>query len=205
MDIVVSDEETPFQDILLEQLAKIVAANSRSIWTQARERSGILPSGRSLLGSIVDPLGLFSTSPLVNTCETDDKTVETTRKLISLVRNQLSASNGGMVDISGLQQDEIIELSSILARKVWDRRVSLLKTGNRFATKLLQLTAGRLETGERIRRPHAQNKEITTDENEQKDESSLLESQDAVSSRLSAARDRLEELNRLEEKEEVMA
>ena len=127
---------------------------------------------RSLLGSIVDPLGLFSTSPLVNTCETDDKTVETTRKLISLVRNQLSASNGGMVDISNLQQDEVIELSSILARKVWDRRVSLLKTGNRFATKLLQLTAGRLETGERIRRPHAQNKESTKAENEQNDETS---------------------------------
>lgn len=152
LDIVVTNEETPFQDILLEQLAKIVAANSRSIWTQARERSGTLPSGRTLLGTLVDPLGLFESSPLVNTCETDEKTVETTRQLVALFGNQLATTNG-VVDISGLNRDELVELSSILARKIWDRRVALVKTGNRFATKLLDLTAFRLENTERVRRP----------------------------------------------------
>ena len=205
LDIVFSEEETPFQDILLEQLAKIVAANSRSIWTQARERSGILPSGRSLLGTIVDPLGLFESSPLVNANESDDKTVETTQKLVSLVRNQLSASNG-MVDVSDLKQDEIIELSSILGRKVWDRRVSLVKTGNRFANKLLQLTAGRLESGERIRRPQPVQTQITELPEVQEDnDDDVIDSKEVESSRLSAARDRLEELSRLEEDSKVLA
>jgi predicted unusual protein kinase regulating ubiquinone biosynthesis (AarF/ABC1/UbiB family) len=191
LDIVVTDEETPFQDILLEQLAKIVAANTRSIWTQARERSGTLPSGRTLLGTLVDPLGLFQSSPLVNTNESDEKTVETTRKLVKLFGNQLSTNNG-LVDLSNLQQDELIELSSILARKVWDRRGALLKTGNRFATKLLELTAFRLENTERVRRPIREElPEATIVQN-----SPSIESTPLASSRLSAARSRLDEIER---------
>lgn len=198
LGIVVSEEETPFQDILLEQLAKIVAANSRSIWTQARDASGTLPSGRSLLGSIVDPLGLFRSSPLVNTSEADKKTVETTQKLVTLLSNQVSASSdNSMVDISELQQDELVELAAILARKVWDRRVSLLKTGSRFATKLLEQTSTRLESGERIRRPtletHAQNGE-TAPTPETAMLTNTVESSPAVSSRLQAARNRLKQL-----------
>jgi hypothetical protein len=208
LDIVVTEEESPFQDILLEQLAKIVAANSRSIWTEARERSGTLPSGRSLLGSIVDPFGLFRSSPLVNTCEADKKTVETTQKLISLLRTQVSASNeNALVDLSDLQQDEVVELSAILARKVWDRRVSLIKTGNRFATKLLEQTAGRLENGERIRRPVAtqENSDDSTSETGSAEKNNEpLEGATVESSRLTAARNRLEELNQIVVDEEAV-
>jgi serine/threonine protein kinase len=201
LDIIVSDEETPFQEILLEQLAKIVAANSRSFWTQAREASGTLPSGRSLLGSIVDPLGLFRSSPLVNTCETDDKTVETTQKLITLLRTQVSASDANsMTDLSNLQQDEVLELSAILARKVWDRRTSLLRTGNRFATKLLELTSARLESGERIRRPALETQRrnertyLEAGTTKMIDTSTSTADDLMTSSRLSAARSRLEKL-----------
>eukprot|EP00980_Cylindrotheca_fusiformis_P006805 scaffold1426_cov83-Cylindrotheca_fusiformis.AAC.7 len=209
LDIVVTEEESPFQDILLEQLAKIVAANSRSFWAEVRERSGTLPSGRSLLGTIVDPLGLFRTSPLVNTSESDQKIVETTRKLILLLRNQVSASSSdGLVDLSSLQRDEVAELSAILARKVWDRRVSLIKTGNRFFTKLLEQTASRLENGERIRRPIATTRSDSSshEPKNSRENSSLSFGASAVESkRLAAARNRLEELSQLEEGEEVVS
>ena len=133
---------------LLEQLAKIVTSNSRSIWSQVRERSGTLPSGRSVLGTMVDPLGLFRTSPLVQMNDLDHKTVETTQQLIALMQTQLATDND-LMDLSKLSQEDIVELSSILARKVWDRRLGFFKTGSRFASKLLQLTADKLEKGER--------------------------------------------------------
>jgi hypothetical protein len=212
LDIVISDEETPFQDILIEQLAKITAASSRSIWTQVRERSGVLPSGRTVLGALIDPLGLFQTSPLVNACETDEKTVETTRKLVTLLRNQMTSS-GDAVDLSDLRSDELVELSSILTRKVWERRAALVKTGNRFATKLLELTAFRLENGERVtRRPTLSVAEPeTAPAAESKDSEEAAgstyslgkgpaESNSEPSSRLVAARDRLEALQEADER-----
>jgi len=208
LDIVVTEDESPFQEILLEQLAKIVAANTRSKWTEARERSGTLPSGRSLLGTIVDPLGLFQSSLLVNTCDSDQKTVETTKKLVTLLQTQASSSNeNALVDLSDLQQDEIVELSAILARKVWSRRTSFLKTGSRFATKLLEQTASRLESGERIRRP---TRRISTDGKDTQEapgtgttieETEHLDGKDSeiISKRLLDARSRLEQLNEADE------
>ncbi|KAL3940454.1 MAG: hypothetical protein SGBAC_005013 [Bacillariaceae sp.] len=213
LDIIITDDESPFQEILLEQLAKIVAANSRSIWTEARERSGSLPSGRSVLGAIVDPLGLFQSSPIVNTDDRDKKTVETTQKLVELLQRQASASSGtGLVDFSDLQQDEIVELSAILARKVWSRRVSFLRTGNRFATKLLEQTAGRLESGERIRRPSRissdqQHAQEAPDSGARSEVSAPIPEKNdiVVSQRLADARNRLEQLNEAEDAATVVS
>jgi hypothetical protein len=56
LDIVLTEEEAPLQQILIEQLVKIMTANARMIWTEARLRSGVLASGRTLLGTLVDPL-----------------------------------------------------------------------------------------------------------------------------------------------------
>lgn len=68
-DLILTEKETPLQTIFLEQLAKIVTVSSRSIWAELWERSGTLPSGRTVLGTLVDPLGFWRTSPLVrNEC-----------------------------------------------------------------------------------------------------------------------------------------
>ncbi len=203
LDIIITEEETPLQDILLEQLAKIVSAGSRSLWTQARERSGTLPSGRTLLGSIVDPFGLFESSPLVNSCETDEKTVDTTRKLVALMNKQLAASDEGM-DLSDLQRDEILELATILGRKVWDRRVGLFRTGSRFAMKLLEVTANRLESGDRVSRP---SRSITPEQPETKILGGAMsvetKEEQQPSNRLSAARSRLDAIEKEESKTTV--
>ena len=149
LDLVFSKEETPLQQIMLEQLAKIVSAGGRSVLTELRNRSGTLPSGRTVLGTIADPLGLFRTSPLVRMNELDEKTVETTRKLFGLMQKQLRQTSNPAFDLSSLSREEAAALGSILIRKVWDRRLGVLQTGNRFARKLLELTAEKLELGER--------------------------------------------------------
>lgn len=185
LDIIITEEQTPLQDILLEQLAKIASAGSRSLWTEARTRSGTLPSGRTLLGTIVDPFGLFESSPLVNSNEQDEKVIETTRKLVVLMSKELGAS-GGSNDLADLERDEALELAAILGRKVWDRRLALLRTGSRFTTKLLEVTAFRLENGERVKRPGQPTLRDAIIEEKKK----VLQTSD----RLSAARSRLDAL-----------
>ncbi|MGK3760892.1 MAG: putative unusual protein kinase regulating ubiquinone biosynthesis (AarF/ABC1/UbiB family), partial [Bacillariaceae sp.] len=158
LDIVLTEEETPLQQILIEQLCKILAANTRSLWTEARVRSGVLPTGRTVLGTIVDPFGLFQTSPLVNACDQDERAVQTTKELIALLTSansrgegggSLDGSSGG-VDVQSLSNEDQIIFSRILSQKLWDRRSALIKSSNRFVNQMLQLTATRLETPERV-------------------------------------------------------
>jgi hypothetical protein len=195
LDIVVTEDETPVQDILLEQLAKIASAGSRSLWTEARERSGVLPSGRTLLGTIVDPFGLFESSPLVNSCDADEKTIETTRKLVSLVNSQLSTSDSAL-DLADLQRDEVLELATILGRKFFDRRLALFRTGSRFATKLLEVTANRLEGGDRIVRPNRSKDLYRSEKDIVREAIEEEKKEEEASGRLNAARIRLDLLER---------
>lgn len=149
IDLLVTEEETPLQEIFIEQLAKIITSSSRSLWTELRQRSGMLPSGRSVLGSLLDPVGLFRTSPLVRMNTLDQKTIESTRNLINLLGKQAGSSGSPAFQASNFSGDEIQQLASTLVRKVWIKRTGFLRTGNRLATKLLQLTAEKLDSGER--------------------------------------------------------
>jgi predicted unusual protein kinase regulating ubiquinone biosynthesis (AarF/ABC1/UbiB family) len=150
LDLIFTDEPSPIQDIFLEQLAKIIASGSRTVFERVRERSGVLPSGRTVLGTIMDPLGLWRTSPLVRTNALDEKTVETTQRLIDLMQQQLQqANNKAAMDLASLSREETAELSSILTRKIWQRRSGVIKTGNLLTRQLIKLTADKLEVGER--------------------------------------------------------
>jgi hypothetical protein len=153
LDLIFTKEEMPLQSILLEQLAKIVSSTSRSVWTQLRERSGTLPSSRTVLGTLlIDPIGLFRTSPPVKMNEMDTQTVETTRKLIALAQKQLRETGGdsSLFDLSTMSRDEAAELASILARRVWMKRSGVAKTTRRFAREMLKITAHKLEKGDRM-------------------------------------------------------
>lgn len=147
LDLVVTEEETPLQAILIEQLAKIISATSRSVWSDIRERSGKLPSGRSVLGTLVDPLGLWRTSPIVRMNELDIKTVDTTRDLMTLIQHQSSTNT--LFDVDSMTNEEVIELSQVLVKKVWERRRGVAFTGGRLANMLVKMTADKLEKGER--------------------------------------------------------
>lgn len=147
LDLLASEEETPLQGIFIEQLAKIITSSSRTVWSDLRERSGVLSNGRTVLGTLVDPLGIFRTSPVVRANQLDGRTVETTRNLINLLTTTNSGSSA--LDSSTLTNAEVVEISSIIVRKLWEKRSGVLATSNRLATQLLQLTANRLESGER--------------------------------------------------------
>ncbi|KAL7455460.1 hypothetical protein ACHAWC_007029 [Mediolabrus comicus] len=147
LDLLASEEETPLQQIFIEQLAKIISSSSRTVWSQLRESSGVLSNGRTVLGTIVDPLGIFRTSPVVRANELDERTVETTRNLLQLLTT--TSSGPSALDPSTLSNTEVVEISSIIVRKLWEKRSGVLATSNRLAMQLLQLTANRLERGER--------------------------------------------------------
>ncbi|GKY92921.1 hypothetical protein MPSEU_000261100 [Mayamaea pseudoterrestris] len=217
LDLILTEEPSPLQEIFLEQLAKIIASGSRTIFERVRERSGILPSGRTLLGTVVDPLGLWRTSPLFRTNELDEKTLETTQKLIDLVQRQLALSNNvAGIDLSNISREESIELSSILTRKIWERRAGVFKTGSLLTRQLLKLTADKLDAGERDTRRIPQRSQIaaeaTTDilerdfsGNVAASEVSPLTQVKPVSPRLEAARLRIAELQQDEEKLEALS
>jgi predicted unusual protein kinase regulating ubiquinone biosynthesis (AarF/ABC1/UbiB family) len=195
LDLIFVEEETPLQSIFLEQLAKIITSTSRSVWAQVLERSGTLPSGRTVLGTLIDPLGFWRTSPLVRMNDLDSKTVETTRKLIALMQQQLQDTNHPIFDLSDLSREELVALSSILVRKVWSKRSGVVATGSRLANQLLKLTADKLERGDRdtIRLP-----EFSRQTQQPQIESSISEetvvSQGPVSDRLHKAKQRLFDL-----------
>ena len=149
LDLLATEEETPLQEIFIEQLAKIITSSTRSAWSQIRERSGKLPSGRTVLGTLVDPLGVFRTSPIVRVNELDERTVETTRNLIQLLTSTStsSKSESPTLDISTLDNAEIVEITTIISRKLFERRSGVAMTTNRLAMKLLELTANRLDEG----------------------------------------------------------
>uniref|UniRef100_A0A7S4T0S5 Uncharacterized protein n=1 Tax=Ditylum brightwellii TaxID=49249 RepID=A0A7S4T0S5_9STRA len=206
LDLVVTEEETPLQTIFIEQLAKMISSSSRSVWADLREASGTLPSGRSVLGTIVDPLGLFRTSPIVRMNDLDIKTVETTRSLLELMSSQLSKSDQSF-DLSTLTNVEVQNLSRMLVRKIWDRRRGVFQTSNRLATMMLKLTADKLESGERdvLVLPRPGEDKVETEEGKKNDltvSDGRIHNKDAgrdSSERLSRARSILSELKELED------
>lgn len=148
LDLLATEEESPLQSIFIEQVAKIITASTRTAWSNIRENSGSLPSGRSVLGFLLDPLGIFRTSPVIRASDLDERTVETTRNLIQLLTTT-AASSSSSFDVSTLSNAEIVEITSIVVAKLWERRSGVAKTSNRLATELLRLTADRLDKGER--------------------------------------------------------
>jgi len=99
--------------------------------------------------------------------ELDERTIDTTNSLISLIGDQVQKNENSALDLSTLSSSETMEIFAILVRKVWSRRSGFLKTGNRLTTKILQLTADKLEAGERdmlvVPTENRQNKQSSTE------------------------------------------
>jgi hypothetical protein len=141
LELFFSPAATPLQAIVLEQLAKVVSASGRAAWRSARDRSGRSDvGGRSVLGRIVDPLGLFQRSQLFAVSYEDERALEESSKLVALLQRQSFDTQ-----LNDLTQEEVRSLASIVVRKLWDRRGDLALTSNRLGLELLKQTANRLE------------------------------------------------------------
>lgn len=157
-----TEEETPLQAILLEQLAKIVVSLSKRFFTYLQEGLGKLPSGRTVLGTLVDPLGVWRTSPFVQMNELDKKTTETTKNKSLIINNQegsskndndkennIEQSSAANSLLNDLSREEVVKLSTTIVNKVWERCNTIQQTGKQFMTQLFTLVANKLEKGER--------------------------------------------------------
>ena len=95
--LLITEENTPLQAIVLEQLARVLSAGVRGSWKSLRDRSTRLPNGRSLLGTLVDPLGIFANSDLVALDETDKRALAASQRLVEILQVRLPLSNSKTV------------------------------------------------------------------------------------------------------------
>mmetsp|Transcript_87803 Transcript_87803/g.151529 ORF Transcript_87803/g.151529 Transcript_87803/m.151529 type:complete len:859 (+) Transcript_87803:1-2577(+) len=152
-DLLLTKDATPLQDIVLEQLALIIGAQLRETWADLRENSGRLgDSGRSFLGTLVDPLGLFRGSPLIQTDARDRKALDAASKLASIASELIPVGAGqveGPLDAprpgTAVQPStaELTDLVQKLSSKLWERRDELQVVSQRLLIKLLSQTSQR--------------------------------------------------------------
>jgi len=133
---------TPVQQLLLEEVAKISGANARSLWTRIRQQSGILPNGRTLLGTAIDPFAIFSGSKLLEVDEYDKNTLETTSALVNVINQNLRNAN---VDVGNITPQQANKILNLLRQKLWQRRLQVVSLSGNFFSLLLKQTADRID------------------------------------------------------------
>jgi len=130
------------QEIILEQLALVIGAASRDAFARLRSRSGTLPAsgGRSRLGALLDPLGLFRDSPLVSPDERDREALEAAARLAVIASSLVEAGP----EQPQPSATELRKLATTLSGKVWSKRAELRVVSRRLAAKILDQTSQRV-------------------------------------------------------------
>ena len=136
-------EDTPASALVTEQLVLVLGARGRQAFSDLKERSGPgVGSGRSLLGTVVDPLGLFRQSGLMDSDERDRAALQAAAKLTDLARELLADSDAGVAGGAGeVEQQQLVRA---LAAKAWERRDDLSVVTRRIAAEALDQAAERL-------------------------------------------------------------
>jgi hypothetical protein len=133
--------DTPINDVILEQLAKVIGATTRRGFMTLRERSGLALGGqRSLLGLAIDPLGIWQKSAIANVDDKDEQILEVSRKTIELV-----AEIGSPI-FAELSDDEARELVRNIGQKLIERRAKIPAVSAKLLAFMVKQTADRLET-----------------------------------------------------------
>ena len=144
---------TPLQRLVLEEVGKILGAGARRTFTTVKERSGRLPTGRTLLGTVIDPLGLFQRSNLIETDDADERTLEAAGKLLEILQTANGDSN--MASNANVLQDitpvDARKLATSVSRRLWEKRAELTVLTGHLAYVILRQTARRLEKPKSIK------------------------------------------------------
>lgn len=165
-DALLTSEPTPVQTLLLDQLAKVTAALGRQAFSMARQQSGPLGAlvnapipglggssdingnsnegaayaPRSLLGALLDPLGLFRGSGVVDMDEQDQRALAAAAKL-----SELLAASPYAAQAQSLTPQDLLAVAQAVAPRLWARRLGVAQASGRFAGVLLEQQARRLE------------------------------------------------------------
>lgn len=143
-ELLITEESTPLQAIVLEQLARLLNAGVRGSWKTLRDRSGRLPGGRSVLGTVVDPFGIFANSDLVALDQTDKRALAASQSLVEILQKQTTFDTASFQSMTQAEQRQV---AVIVTRKIWDNRRVIALTTNRLAVVALLQTLDRLEKG----------------------------------------------------------
>ncbi len=143
--ILTDDNDSPVTNLILEQLAKVIGATVRRQWMNLRLSSGVSGRGsefggqRTLLGLLVDPIGLYRQSAISNVDEVDEKVLEVSGRFAELI-----ADIGGPI-LRNLSQEDQQRLLTKVSEKVWEKRSNLGAVGLRLGAYVVKQTADRLE------------------------------------------------------------
>ena len=150
---------TPLQRLVLEEVGKILGASARRTFSNVKENSGRLPTGRTLLGTIIDPLGIFSTSSLVEVDESDERILEAAGKLTEILRNANGGNNlaGNANMLQNITPADARKLAASVSNRLWEKRSELTVLTGHLAYVMLRQTARRLE------KPKVVKKKIVSD------------------------------------------
>jgi len=139
-----STSTTPMQTLVLEEVVKIIGAVSRTQLSSLRSRSIVFPNQRSLIGTLVDPLGLFRDSKLVLPDENDRLIIESTRSLLGILQSSDIIRPGVRQLLADLSFDEVREISLLLINKVWRRRRNVMMLNRRLLGTVMRQMASRI-------------------------------------------------------------
>ena len=138
----IGNEITPIQRILIEEISKLIGSSSRMAFQKLRQVTGILPSGRTVLGLILDPIGLFNHSLLIEVDDYDLKIIETITKLYEMITEETGIQYNF---IQNLTVEEGREIIITLSNKIWQRRSQISHVSSLLLVDLLRKTSRRIE------------------------------------------------------------
>lgn len=136
---------TPLQRLVLEEVGKILGASARRTFSTVKESSGRLPTGRTLLGTVMDPLGIFSTSTLVEVDDADERILGAAGKLLEIVQSAGGNSKLTTNVLQDITPADARKLAASVSRILWEKRVELTVLTGHLAYVMLRQTARRLE------------------------------------------------------------
>jgi hypothetical protein len=136
-----ADDPSPQQQLLIEEVAKVVSAGTRSTLGEIKRRSGTLPNGRSVVETLIDPFNILPTSILFGADNTDKLVLEATQHLIAVVGNDTSFKS----ILEGLTPKQAQDLGVIVAKKLLGRSAELLELTGRISAEIVKQNMRRLE------------------------------------------------------------
>jgi hypothetical protein len=139
---------TPLQRLVIEETSKLVGALARQSWRSLRDRSGRTLSGRSILGSLIDPLGLFVSSPLVEVDGYDRRVLESAEKVLRLCLAYIDEEDL----IRSLTSIDAQRFASSLLGKLWSKRQGVLNFSVGVTAQTIEDTILRLDKRMDMRR-----------------------------------------------------